>query len=414
MLQLNIQSGQAALTQNGESRLGGVREAAELSAARFEGQLFPGVALDGFAELQAATQDALEPVVAQEAVEQLVADETLAQVADIEQAPQAPQSAASVAAPPEPIAEQWLLGMLGQRAVQVEARDGGESGRTQGDSRAAVSEPALQWRSNALAGLPMAAVQGGREAALSPDATVAGAVLVQAPANTANPPSEAAAPLDSQPAGQLQRSSGEAALPVEAGKAAAPTVAGPEPLDGQLLAQLERLSGQAAAAPAEAGTASAGPGQTVQAPGLERTLKLQAPEAKWGEQMLHALRESVELHLQQRVQHTSIRLDPPELGSLEIFLSHESGRLSVQISAAQGDVARLLQHTSERLRQELVGQNFLQVSVQVSADGQPSQQHERQGRARLFDEEPVMAGSLDAEQPEQGPASRSGDVLITV
>jgi flagellar hook-length control protein FliK len=421
VLQLNIQSGQAALTQNGESRLGSVREATELSAARFEGQLFPGVELDGFAELQTATQEALEPVVAQEAVEQLVADETSAQVADIEQAPQAPQLAASIAAPPEPIAEQWLLGMLGQRAVQVEARDGGESGRTQGDSRAAVSEPALQWRSNALAGLPMAAVQGGREAALSPDATVAGAVLVQAPANTANPSSEAAAPLDSQPAGQLQRSSGEAALLVEAGKAAAsttkilgevaaPTVAGPEPLDGQLLAQLERLSGQAATAPTEAGTASAGPGQTVQAPGLERTLKLQAPEAKWGEQMLHALRESVELQLQQRVQHTSIRLDPPELGSLEIFLSHESGRLSVQISAAQGDVARLLQHTSERLRQELVGQNFLQVS----ADGQPSQQHERQGRARLFDEAPVMAGSLDAEQPEQGPASCSGDVLITV
>ena len=426
MLQLNSQAAQAALAQNGDGRLGGgVREAAELPGVPSEGQLPPAGAAGDFAALQAATLEALEPlepVAAQEAVEQLAADETPAQVADVEQAP---QPAANVAAPAEPIVEQWLLGMLGQRAIQVEARDGGETGRASADSRAAVPEPALRWRSNVLAGLPMAALQGAREAALSPDADVAGTVLAQAPANTTNPPSEAAAPLDSPSAGQLRRSSGQAAaLSVDAGKAAAgtskilseaaaPKVAAPEPLDGQLLAQLERLSGQAAA-PAEAGTASAASGQTVQAPGLERTLKLQAPEVKWGEQMLHALRETVEQQLQQRVQHTSIRLDPPELGSLEIFLSHESGRLSVHISAAQGDVARLLQQTSERLRQELVGQNFLQVSVQVSTDGQPSQQHERQGRARLFDEEPVMAGSLDAEQPEQGPASRSGDVLITV
>jgi len=420
---LNSQAAQAALAQNGDGRLaGGVREAAELPAVPSEGQLPPAGAAGDFAALQAATLEALEPVAAQEAIEQLAADETPAQVADVEQAP---QPAASVAAPADPIAEQWLLGMLGQRAVQVEARDGDEAGRSLDSSRAAVPEPALQWRSNALAGLPMVAMQGAREAALSPDAEVAGTVLAQAPASMANPPSEAAAPPDSPSAGQLQRASGQAAAwSMETGKvsagtskilneAAAPKVAAPEPLDSQLLAQLERMSGQAAA-PADAGTASAASGQTVQAPGLERTLKLQAPEVKWGEQMLHALRETVEQQLQQRVQHTSIRLDPPELGSLEIFLSHESGRLSVHISAAQGDVARLLQQTSERLRQELVGQNFLQVSVQVSTDGQPSQQHERQGRARLFDEEPVMAGSLDAEQLEQGRPSRSGDVLITV
>lgn len=439
MLQLNSLVAQAALIQSGDGRLGGgVREAAELPAVPSAGRLPPAGAVGDFAALQAATLEALEamePLAAQEAAEQSAADETPAPAADVEQAPQMqqpPQPAASVAAPPEPIAEQWLLGMLGQRAVQVEARDGGETGRALDDSQAAVPASASQWRSSALAGLPMSAMPGVREAAPSPDADVAGTLLARAPVSPASPSSEAAepqravlVPLDSQLPGQLERSSGQAAaVSAEAGKAvanppkimseaAAPKVAGPEPLDGQLLAQLERLSVQAAA-PSEAGTASAGAGQTAQAPGLERTLKLQAPEVKWGEQMLHALRETVELQLQQRVQHTTIRLDPPELGSLEIFLSHESGRLNVQISAAQGDVARLLQQTSERLRQELVGQNFMQVSVQVSADGQPGQPHERQARARLFDEEPVMAGSLDAEQPEQGSASRSGDVLITV
>lgn len=451
MLQLNSQAAQAALAQGGDDRLGdGVREAAELPVVPSEGQLPPAGAVTDFAALQAA---------ALEAAEHSAADETPAPAADGEQAPQS-----------EAIAEQWLLGMLGQHAVQVEVRDSGETGRVLDDSRAAVPAPASQWRSGGLAGLSMAAMQGAREAVPSSDVGVASTLLARAPVDPANPSSESAAPkrsvlesLDSQLPGQLQRASGQAAaVSAEAGstaanprkilseaaapkvtapepldgqllaqlerssgqaaanpskilgEAAAPKVAAPEPLDGQLLAQLERLSGQAAAVSSEAGTAPAGPGQTAQASGLERTLQLQAPEAKWGGQMLHALRETVELQLQQRVQHTTIRLDPPELGSLEIFLSHESGRLSVQISAAQGDVARLLQQTSERLRQELVGQNFLQVSVQVSADGQPGQQHERQARTRLFDEEPVMAGSLDAEQAEQDPASRSGDVLITV
>ena len=437
MLQLNSQ---AALARGGGDRLGdGVREAVELPTGPVEGQLPPAGAANDFAALQAAAGQA-------------AADETPAPAADGEQAAQ-----------PEAIAEQWLLGMLGHRAVQVEARDGGETGRILDDSRAAVPAPApapaSQWRSGAMVGLSMAAMQGAREAAPSSGASVASTHLARTPAN---PSSEAAAALDGQSPGQLQRASGRAAaVSAEAGstaanrskilseaaaqkvaapepldaqllaqlersygqaaanpskilsEAAAAKVAAPEPLDAQLLAQLERLSGQAAES-SEAGNGPAGSGQTAQAPGLERMLKLQTPEVKWGEQMLHALRETVELQLQQRVQHTSIRLDPPELGSLEIFLSHESGRLSVQISAAQGDVVRLLQQTSERLRQELVGQNFMQVSVQVSADGQPGQSHERQAPTRLFDEEPVMAGSLDAEQSKQGPASRSGDVLITV
>ena len=84
--------------------------------------------------------------------------------------------------------------------------------------------------------------------------------------------------------------------------------------------------------------------------------------------MLHALRETVEVQVQQRFQQATIRLDPPELGSLEIFISHENGRLSVHISAAQTDVVRLIAATSERLRQELVEQNTLQVQVQVSSD----------------------------------------------
>lgn len=145
-------------------------------------------------------------------------------------------------------------------------------------------------------------------------------------------------------------------------------------------------------------------------------LKLQAPEAKWGEQMLHALREHVEVQLQQRQQSASIRLDPPELGSLEIHLSHESGRLTVQLSAANADVARLLQQTSDRLRQELVAQQFVQVNVQVGADGRSG----RQGQSQQgHDDEAVLAAAAPTSAATVGSGAgrssdRGKDVLVTV
>lgn len=149
------------------------------------------------------------------------------------------------------------------------------------------------------------------------------------------------------------------------------------------------------------------------APALEQSLKLQGPEAKWGEQMLHSLRESVDLQVQQRMQSATIRLDPPELGSMEILLKHEAGHLTVHINAAQVDVAKLLQQVSERLRQELIEQDFTQVSVEVSSDGESGQQQSKQRRRQMLGEELVMNGQPGA-APQKDKATRTSDVLVTV
>ncbi|MCY1282742.1 Flagellar hook-length control protein FliK [compost metagenome] len=258
--------------------------------------------------------------------------------------------------PDLPSAEQWLLSMLDQRAASVQAREG------------VATPPAEAVAIARTAGAPAPLALPPRE-------------LLPAPGHTLP---------DAQPS--------------------VPT-ASVEAVDVQLSSALERAAGH----PAQTLLFPAGHGQPAlaQPPVLERQLSLQAPEAKWGEQMLHALRDSVELQMRHNVQNASIRLDPPELGSLEIYLSHESGRLNVQISAAQGDVARLLQQTSERLRQELVGQNFVQVDVQVAADGQSGRQHGRQGRSQAFGDEPVRAASV-VEDPQQRGGGQAGDVLVTV
>ncbi len=278
--------------------------------------------------------------------------------------------------------EQWLLGMLDQQRSQVQARDSAEFAQVSWSPAAAPVD------ADGLVDEFAEAVLSGRSA-----------------------------PLSAQP--QTERLLTNAALArpvVETGMAL--NLLAPAAGATELAAELpvEALTLRAAAEDVREAAPLLGesPASSV-APGAERLLKLQAPEAKWGEQMLHALREHVEVQLQQRQQSASIRLDPPELGSLEIHLSHESGRLTVQLSAAHADVARLLQQTSDRLRQELVGQHFVQVNVQVAADGQSGQQG--QARQRMpAGEEPVAANGLaeDTAQDTERSGSRARDVLVTV
>lgn len=151
---------------------------------------------------------------------------------------------------------------------------------------------------------------------------------------------------------------------------------------------------------------------------LQSTLKLPEAESRWGEKMLQALRETVELQIQGRTQNATIRLDPPELGSLEIFLSHEKGRLSVQITSSQVDVARLLQQTSERLRLDLASPNLSQVSVEIFSEGQGGQRHSQQRSAWLSAEDPIIAGNAEQAQSqvqsEQDRGAQRSDILVTV
>lgn len=138
----------------------------------------------------------------------------------------------------------------------------------------------------------------------------------------------------------------------------------------------------------------------------------QALHARWGEQMVQALRNSAQVQIQQRIQHATIRLDPPHMGSLEVSVSHEAGRVQVHINATHADVARMLSQGSERLRQDLAEQNFVHVSVSVSADAD-GRQHARRPTPAWTTSDPQAA----QEQPD-GVTHRAtpalSDVLVTV
>ena len=290
-------------------------------------------------------------------------------------------------------AEQWLASVLDQQAVRIEAREAPE--QTLRESLHQDGSEQIEQAAVLPAELPGQAQiqpQPREQLPAQPSHNASASVLSQ---QSWSP--QVAAPMPQMAA--------EIAI-----QTAAPTMA-TEVIETSDLERLPSISTDAdKSIPGSATSAAA----TATPLTVERPLKLHAPQAQWGEQMLASLREQVDVQINQRIQNATIRLDPPELGSLEIFLSHESGRLSVQLSAANADVARLLQQTSERLRQELVGQNFVQVNVQVSADAQGGRQQQQAQAQRWLAEDEVAAAVALPAGGERNGAQSTSDVLVTV
>ncbi|MBB4862046.1 flagellar hook-length control protein FliK [Pseudomonas nitritireducens] len=279
-------------------------------------------------------------------------------------------------------AENWLAGMLSQAGLVVQARYNPPA-----QTRAQVAGFATQAAD--------ASVQPAPAAVKPEDLLLPPAELSEEPAKSTTPaPREA---TQSQAQTLLQQHLAATAQAPDSTVPTQPTVA----LDARL--------------PATDGNAQPAIATPPVSPLFDRPLHLKGNnEAHWGEQMLGALRDNVDLQISQRVQNATIRLDPPELGALEILVRHEAGQLNVQISASNGDVVRLLQNTSERLRQDLVGQNFLQVNVQVSPDSQSGQPGQQQ-RQRFTDEQAVVdANPRDAQSGQRSAPRGDSDVLITV
>ncbi|WP_318444439.1 flagellar hook-length control protein FliK [Photobacterium leiognathi] len=95
----------------------------------------------------------------------------------------------------------------------------------------------------------------------------------------------------------------------------------------------------------------------------------QSPQ--WGEKMINILQDRVSLQATQNMQEARIRLDPPDLGKLDLIVKMEGDKLSVQISANNSAVRDALSQVSERLRHDLQ-QQFMSVNVNISHGEQQS------------------------------------------
>ncbi len=126
-----------------------------------------------------------------------------------------------------------------------------------------------------------------------------------------------------------------------------------------------------------------------------------------GEKLTALLKDQIQFQIGKQQQISTIRLDPPSLGKLEIAVQLDAGKLMVHIGANQSDVCRSLQQFSENLRQHLTAQNFMEVNVQVSSEGQSQQQQQQSGHQQ----DEVNSALLLSDEPQH---QQNESVLIKV
>jgi flagellar hook-length control protein FliK len=93
---------------------------------------------------------------------------------------------------------------------------------------------------------------------------------------------------------------------------------------------------------------------------------LSGPPTAWRQTLQEALGERLHLQVGKNAEQAVIRLDPPNLGRIEIAIRHSAGSLEVSISASHGEVLRQLQTVSDSLRSDLAQRQFTDVAVTVS------------------------------------------------
>jgi len=148
------------------------------------------------------------------------------------------------------------------------------------------------------------------------------------------------------------------------------------------------------------------------------TVKLAGPPTAWRQSLQEALGDRLHLQVGKNVEQAVIRLEPPQLGRIDIAIRHSNGTLEVNISASNGEVLRQLQTVSDNLRNDLAQRQYTDVAVTVtpapksgnaSPFGDPQQQQQQQqGRGRQPGREQDEPGRALAEASHAGSAFSLG------
>ena len=98
-------------------------------------------------------------------------------------------------------------------------------------------------------------------------------------------------------------------------------------------------------------------------------VKVDTSHSQWARELVGSLGERLSMQISQQVKEASVRLDPPELGKVELIVRMDGDRFSVHLNASNAGVRDMLAQHAERLRQDLLAQNLQIADVQVGQEG---------------------------------------------
>ncbi len=102
---------------------------------------------------------------------------------------------------------------------------------------------------------------------------------------------------------------------------------------------------------------------------FKATVDKQMTAQQMGQQLSNMIADKVSVQVNAKTPIATIRLDPPDLGKIDLVVKVDNDKLHVQINASSQATRESIQQTSDRLRNELMNQNFINVEVSI-ADGQ--------------------------------------------
>lgn len=241
-------------------------------------------------------------------------------------------------------------------------------------------------------GAPTAAPSAAPATSVYSAPTAAPAAAVQHAGYAASTDAPTAAPSAAPTSSPGVAPAAQLAIPAALQQAADQLLQGQRRADGQR-AELGTISGAALAAGAAPAAASAapagdssaqagggngggaggsfGPLNQVSTPAAQpaggAAVHLAGTPDQWQQPLRDALGDRLQLTLQRNNDHAVIRLEPPNMGSIEISIRHSAGALQVNLSANNSEVLRQLNTIGDSVRQDLSQRNFSDVAVTVSA-----------------------------------------------
>lgn len=121
------------------------------------------------------------------------------------------------------------------------------------------------------------------------------------------------------------------------------------------------------------------------------------PVNKGPQALVQALADRVQVQQVQGAQIATVRLDPPQMGSLEIRIRQDATGVHVQMQASHGEVGRQLVAVVENLRQELLARSpEAHVTVSHSRSMSSGGQSDTQRHAQPWSEEPEIGQALQS------------------
>ena len=127
-----------------------------------------------------------------------------------------------------------------------------------------------------------------------------------------------------------------------------------------------------------------------------------AHNSQWSQKLVHLLADKINLQLGQQIQRAQIRLDPPQLGVIELSVSLDGERTSVQLYAANTQLREAMQQNLDQLRQQLAqrlgNEQTLNIDVRQQSQQQSGQHNSAQQQtiAAHFNEVPDDAAESAA------------------